>query len=481
MSATLAALLKTLDASLRIQIYETAEGLALESSHGANNAGTGHAGFCEITYTPQRDAEGRVDVRKAVEIYSRFERSKQFWAHATAAGMVGDPADFIREVPHLTFVYGEAQVEFLRARHAALVQHPCFAPMEFTTDRATIARWAPLLMEGREAREPVAATKIDGGTDVNFGVLAYRLLNWVASHGDCGVAVNHEVLRLERREGQWAVQVKDRATGTLQSKRAKFVFVGAGGGTLRVLQNSGLPEAKGLAGFPVGGQWLVCDEPAVVARHRAKVYGHAIDASPAMGGPHLDLRMLDGKPSLLFGPFATWTTTFLKTQGSRWDLLRSLRAGNIATLLRVAGGNLPLIGYLMRQAGQGMGERMAALRALYPAADPRDWRLVDAGIRVQSLRPADAATGTLNFGTEIFRSGEGSLAALLGASPGASVSGDIALNVAKAWFPALFSTHGRIEPVMPSWNANGTDIASSIAYRESVGRSVDGRLRLGVD
>lgn len=464
MSANLGALLKRLDPALRIQVYEVASELAQESSHGWHNAGTGHAGLCELSYTPTREADGTVNVRKAIEIYAQFEQSLQFWAHAVASGMIDRPCDFINPVPHLSFVHGAEQVEFLRARHAGLAGHPFFEEMAFTTDPATIAHWAPLLIEGRDGT-PVAATKIDEGTDVNFGAVARKLLGWLARQEGCGIAPHHRVVGLERSGAGWEVHARDLATGAVRTNRAPFVFVGAGGGSLFLLQKAGLPEAKGLGGFPIGGQWLVCDTPSVVARHQAKVYGQALDAAPTMAAPHLDARVLDGRKTLLLGPFAAWTTRFLHRHGSWTDLPRSMKPHNLATLLKVGWRNLDLVRYLIQQGTQSMADRLKMLREFYPAAQAGDWRLIDAGIRVQLIKKTDGEAGIIHYGTEILTSADRSLTALLGASPGASVSVHLMIEVIRTCFPRLLAGE-RIREMIPTYGEESALPQNVPAFRQ---------------
>jgi malate dehydrogenase (quinone) len=444
MSANLGALLKRLEPKLTIQLYEVTEELAQESSHGWNNAGTGHAGICELSYTPKREPDGTVNVRKVIEIFEQFERSKQFWSYAVATGMANNPREFINQVQHISFVHGAEQVDFLKARHAGMSAHHFFKEMIYTTDRATIGSWAPLLVEGRGG-VPIAATKMDAGTDVNFGVISRKLLDWLAKQEGCGLATNHRVIDLNKSSAGWDVVVKDLSTGEVRHNRAKFVFVGAGGGSLHLLQKSGIPESKGLGGFPIGGQWLVCDNPKIVERHQAKVYGQALDAAPTMAVPHLDTRVLDGKKTLLFGPFAAWTTKFLHRKGSWTDLPRSVKPDNLATLVKIGIHNLPLVRYLIQQGTQSMADRMEVLHIFYPAAKAEDWKLIDAGIRVQAIKKTDGEAGIVHYGTEVITNSDRSISALLGASPGASVSVNIVLEVIKTCFPQLLATdEGRV-------------------------------------
>jgi len=454
MSANLGAILKRLEPALKIQVYEADSELAQESSNGWNNAGTGHAGICELSYTPTREADGTVNVWKAITMFEEFETSKQFWSYAVASAMVDSPREFINQVPHISFVHGAEQVDFLKARHAALSAHHFFKEIIFTADRATIRSWAPLLVEGRSS-VPVAATKMDGGTDVNFGVLSRKLFTWLAKQPGCGVATNHRVIDLTKANAGWEVRTRDLGTGEYRMSRAKFVFVGAGGGSILLLQRSGIPEGRGLGGFPIGGQWLVCENQKVVARHQAKVYGQALGTAPTMAVPHLDTRVLDGKRTLLFGPFAAWTTKFLHKNGSWTDLFASVKTDNLATLMKIGAHNLPLVGYLVKQGTQGMDDRMKLLRTFYPNAKAEDWKLIDAGIRVQAIKKTDGEAGIVHYGTEVITNADRTLSTLLGASPGASVSVNIVLEVIKLCLPHLLNTvEGkiRLKEMIPTQN-----------------------------
>lgn len=467
-SANLSTMLKRLDPRLTIQLYEATDGLALESSDGWNNAGTGHAGICELSYTPKREADGTVNVQKVIEIFEQFEHSKQFWSYAVANGMADQPKDFINPVPHLSFVHGAEQVDFLKARHAGMSAHHFFQEMAYSTDRATIAGWAPLLVEGRD-NGPIAATKMDGGTDVNFGEISRKLLGWLGRQEGCGVASGHRVIGLTKISTGWEVRVKDLATGQVRVNRAKFVFVGAGGGSLPLLQMSGIPEAKGLGGFPIGGQWLVCDNPEIVKLHQAKVYGQALPAAPTMAVPHLDTRILDGKKTLLFGPFAAWTTKFLHQKGSYTDLPFSIRPDNLTTLINIGIHNLDLVRYLIQQGTQSMKNRIEVLRIFYPAAQAKDWKLIDAGIRVQAIKKTDGQAGIVHYGTEVITDADRSISALLGASPGASVSVNIVLEVVKKCFPALLASpegHARMKAMIPTFDVDVKLPENAAQFRE---------------
>ena len=475
MSATLAVMLKRLDPRLRIQMVESTSELAQEASNGWNNAGTGHAGICEISYTPARDQNGGVPISRALHIFEQFEHSKQFWGSMTAEGMMGEPADFIHTVPHVCFVKGTENVNFLHDRHTAMAEHHFFRNMTLTTDSSMIQQWAPLVMEGRDAC-PVAATSGDG-TEVDYGLLARRFCGWFAQQEDCGIIAGWKVTKLQRGAGEWHLDLRCMASGDERKQRAKFVFVGAGGGSLPLLQSTGLAEVAGLGGFPIGGQWLVCDEPSICARHEAKVYGATPPSSPSLGAGHLDVRRLNGQRQLLFGPFASWTMRFLK-HGHWSDLPLSIRANNLGALLQTGMRNLPLVKYLITQGLQSMESRMDAMREFYPNARPEHWRLVQAGIRVQAIKKADR--GAVYFGTEVFSSADRSISALLGASPGASVSVNIALEVVQTCLPQLLASaegQERMRRMIPTFD-HDLKQPGNVALFEKTNREAAERLHL---
>ncbi len=456
MSASLGALLKCLDPKIRIQVYELCDKVAQEASNGWNNAGTGHAGICELSYTPLPDVRGTVNVSKAIEIFEQFERSRQFWAYAVAQGLVGNPRKFIEPVPHLSIVHGAEQMAFLRARYSAMASHHFFSGMEYSADRKQIADWAPLLMAGRGSGE-VAVTRLEDGSDVNFGSLAGELFGWITRQSGCAVATSHRVMDLNRRSSRWHLTIRDISTGEIRHNSANFVFIGAGGGSLPLLQKSGIPEGRGIGGFPIGGQWLVCDSPEVVKNHQAKVYGQAQPEAPTMAVPHLDTRVFDGKKSVLFGPFAAWTTKFLQRNGCFLDLPSSVNLSNLSTLIKIGASNLSLVRYLIQQGSQSMADRMDVLRLFYPEARESDWRLIDAGIRVQAIKKTDGEAGIVHYGTEVVTSRDRSLSTLLGASPGASVSVHIALEVLKTCFGHLLQNsdvYCRLKQMIPIFDVD---------------------------
>lgn len=450
MSATLGTLLRELDPALRIVFFERLDRAAAESSDAWNNAGTGHSGYCELNYTPS-GADGGVDCTKAIKIASQFAMSLELWRSLVARGDLPDPSAFVKTVPHISFVSGAEDVAFLRARHAKLVTQPAFGAMEYTDDPARIAEMCPLVMEGRSRAERVAATCVAEGTDVNFGALTRALL---ASFARERIALSHEVRGLRRDEGtgEWCVEVHDLSRQTSRTVRARFVFIGAGGYSLPLLEQSGIPEAAGYGAFPVSGQWLRCNRRDVIERHHAKVYGHAEVGAPPMSVPHLDSRWIDGRKELLFGPYAGFTTKFLK--GGSWlDLLRSIGVENAAPVLRAGIENFDLTRYLVGEAMLSVEERIDRLRQYFPAAEADDWEVQIAGLRVQVIKADARGRGELKFGTEIVASADGSIAALLGASPGASTAVAIMVDLVQRCFPHWWSSpahRGRLARLLPS-------------------------------
>jgi len=451
MSATLGVLLYQLDPTLKIQIVEALAEVAKESTNPWNNAGTGHAALCELNYTKEKP-DGSVDISKAVEINEAFELSKQFWAYLAGQGILPAPSEFITKVPHMSFVRGSEDQAFLKRRHETMARHHFFSDMEYSEDSARIKEWAPLLLQGRHPGEAIAATRAEGGTDVNFGALTRSLVEFLASKENVKVATRHQVHDIKRkRDGRWELTVRNLEKGINRSVTAPFVFVGAGGASLPLLQKSKITEGKGFGGFPVSGQFLVCDNPAVVKRHHAKVYGKAAVGAPPMSVPHLDTRVIDGKLSLLFGPFAGFSPKFLKT-GSFFDLPGSVKISNLIPMLAVGKDNMDLTRYLIEQVIQHPEDRLDALKEFFPEAKLDDWRLLTAGQRVQIIKQDAKKGGVLQFGTEVVAAGDGSIAALLGASPGASTAVDVMLDIiGKCFQKRLPEWQAKLEEMVPSY------------------------------
>lgn len=432
MSATLGVLLMQLDPSLHITMVERLDQVSLESSNGWNNAGTGHAGYCELNYTPATDRQ--MDISRAVAINAQFEVSLQWWSTLLEQGLISEPRSFINRVPHMSFVWGEEDVNFLRHRFEAMKAHHLFQDMSFCADPAVLNRWMPLVMENRESSVQVAATRVDHGTDVDFGSLTRQLVKALCRHPTFTLIEGYAVRRLRQDGPAWRVSLKDRHTATVRNLRAGFVFLGAGGGALPLLLKSKIPESKGYGGFPVSGQWLVCHDETIARRHFGKVYGKAPVGAPPMSVPHLDTRIINGQTALLFGPFAGFTTRFLK-QGSRMDLIKSVRSKNIGPMMSVGVNHFDLTRYLIKEARQTHEQRMASLQDFYPVAGHGDWKLARAGQRVQIIKRDPTGGGKLEFGTEVVASRDGRLAALLGASPGASVAAHAMISLIERCFP----------------------------------------------
>lgn len=457
MSATLGIMLKRLKPELTIQIVELLSSVALESSHAWNNAGTGHAALCELNYTPV-NPDGSISIDKAIKINEEFQLSKQFWAYLAEQGVIEDPAEFIRKVPHMSFVEGADNVDFLKKRHEAMSGHHFFDEMDFSDDHSKIAEWTPLLDLGRGDDEKIAVTRVESGTDIDFGSLTKVLFNHLISLPGVEIATDTAVRDLdEEKDGTWEVKVKKVGDFFSEKIHTPFVFIGAGGGSLKLLQKSDIPEGRGFGGFPVSGQFLVCKNQDLVEKHSAKVYGKAAVGAPPMSVPHLDTRVIQDKKSLLFGPFAGFSPKFLK-RGSMLDLLSSVTLSNIGPMLAVGRDNMSLTEYLYQEVVNTHTDRMDMLRQFFPDAKDEEWDLVTAGQRVQIIKKDPEVGGKLQFGTEVVSSENGSISALLGASPGASTSVAVVLEVLDRCFKEEMQT--------PEWKATMKEMVQT--YDESL-------------
>ncbi|MBS0923554.1 malate dehydrogenase (quinone) [Providencia sp. JGM181] len=453
MSATLGTFLKELEPNLTIAIFERLNDCAQESSHPWNNAGTGHAANCEMNYTPP-NPDGTVDISKALEVNTEFDLSRQLWSYLVTKGKIKNPRDFIHPCPHMSFVSGADNIKFLQQRFRQMSAHHCYHNMEYSDDLKQIDEWTPLVVEGRDPNEKIAVTRVVTGADVDYGALTHLLMAQLSEQNGFSLHYKHEVIDVTQTpDGRWNVEVKNLLTHEKTITFAKFVFVGAGGRAIELLQKSGIPEGKGYGGFPVSGIWLRCDDEKVAARHHAKVYGKADKGSPPMSVPHLDTRIIGGKRSLLFGPYAGFSSKFLK-HGSYLDLFDSIRLNNIEPMLAIAKDDWSLAEYLVGQVLQTSAHQFSMLQKFYPDAQREDWKEVVAGQRVQIIKPDPVKKGVLEFGTELITSADKSFTVLMGASPGASTAAFIALNVLKTCFADQLSADGweaRLKTIIPTY------------------------------
>nr|WP_231827267.1 malate dehydrogenase (quinone) [Pseudocitrobacter corydidari] len=467
MSASLGTWLQELQPDWKQVMVEKLDGVALESSNGWNNAGTGHSANMELNYTPER-ADGSIDVSKALDINEQFMISRQFWTAQVKRGILRDPHSFINSTPHMSFVWGDTNVNYLQKRYDALQKTTLFQGMKFSTDHQQIQQWAPLVMQGRDPQQKVAATWTPAGTDVNYGEITRQLIGSLKKSPNFSLQTSSEVTEFKRNgDNSWHVTIKDVNNGKEHAIDAKYVFIGAGGGALKLLQKTGIPEADNYAGFPVGGSFLMTENPAITKEHLQKVYGQASVGAPPMSVPHIDARFIDGKRVVLFGPFATFSTKFLKN-GSFFDLLSTTTTSNVMPMTHVGLDNFDLVKYLISQVMLSDDDRFAALKEYYPQARKEDWKLIQAGQRVQIIRKDEDKGGVLKLGTEVVVDQQRTISALLGASPGASTAAPITLNVIKKMFPEQFSSEqwqSKIRAIVPSY---GQELNGNSALTQQV-------------
>ena len=453
MSVTLAKLVQELDPNINITIYEKLSSCALESTQSINNAGTGHAGFCELNYTPL-NSQKEVNIERALKINREFEVSLQFWSFLAKKYKNFKPKSFITKTPHISFVKGKKNIFFLKKRFEALSKTLLFKGIEFSRNKEIIKKWAPLI--GVESKDEIAMTKYEYGSDVDFESLSHEILKILSMNKNFSVHTHHEVKSISQKNNNntWNIKIYNTKNKETISVNAKFIFIGSGGSSIHLLQKSNIKNQIGYAGFPINGQWLICKNPSLTKKHFSKIYGMAGPKAPPMSAPHLDLRIINGKRQLMFGPFASFTFKFLKT-GSYLDLLKSIRIQNILPMLHVFICNLNLLIYLIKESASSYKDKMKSLREFYPLASEKDWKLASAGKRVQIIKPYKKIGGKLEFGTEVVWSDDASLAALLGASPGASTSVYSMLNVIEKSFKGRINSKvwkSKIEKMAPSYN-----------------------------
>lgn len=477
MSATLGVFLKELQPNITIDIYERLDKPAQESSDAWNNAGTGHSAFCELNYTPEKD-NGEVDCKKAIHIAEQFQLSRQFWSYLVANGKLPNPENFIHSVPHLSFVWGNKNVDFLKKRYETIVKNPLFSTMQFSTDFEQLKSWMPLVMENRNKDEKVAATYMPLGTDVNFGSLTKSMIEYLDKQDGVTVHYNHEVRKIKQKEDKiWRLKIKDLNADKKLKTSSKFVFIGAGGGSLLLLEKADVKEGEGFGGFPVSGQWLKCNNQEIIKNHNVKVYGKATVGAPPMSVPHLDTRIINDKKELLFGPFAGFSTKFLKN-GSYLDLIKSIELDNVIPMLSAGWHNIPLTKYLVQQVMQSDEERIEALKEYFPNAKQEDWELLEAGQRVQVIKKDEKEGGILEFGTEVISTSDGTLACLLGASPGASTAVAIMIDVLNNCFSDEMKTamwQEKLKLMIPSY---GQSLNENSEFCASIGKMTSKTLKL---
>ncbi|GGI43091.1 malate dehydrogenase (quinone) [Mammaliicoccus stepanovicii] len=452
LSSTFGTFLKNIEPEWNIKIFERLDQPAIESSNEMNNAGTGHAALCELNYTVEQE-DGSIDVEKAKEINEQFEISKQFWSYLVKNKAIENPSEFIRPLPHISFVSGMRNVDFLKRRYEALKSLDMFEGLTYTEDHKELEKWIPLMMEGRNSNEPLAASKINEGTDVNFGELTRKLIKNIEKHDHADVQFNQEVIDFKQLDdSKWEVKVKNLKTGEVVVHVADYIFIGAGGHAIPLLQKTKIPESRHLGGFPISGAFLICNNPKVVNEHDAKVYGKEPAGTPPMTVPHLDRRYIQGKESLLFGPFAAIGPKFLKN-GSNLDLFKSINPSNIVTMLSSGVKNMSLVKYSVEQVLQKKEDRMKELRRFVPNAKDEDWDIHIAGKRVQVIKDTkEHGRGFIQFGTEVVNSEDNTVIALLGESPGASTSVSVALEVFEKNFPQYINKwEPKIKEIIPSY------------------------------
>ena len=459
MSTTLAVLIRLTKPKAKIVIFERLKDVGLESSDAWNNAGTGHAALCELNYMPDSKDGSLPDPSKAIAINEQFQVSRGFWAYCVEAGILSNPESFIRTVPHMSFVIGEKDIDYLTRRQAVLAEQPLFAGMKLSTSQQQIEQWAPLVMNGRNDKQ-VAATWIEQGTDVDYGEITRQLAKWLTKKS-VKLETSTEVKRLyERSQGGWQIWL---GSSSQRFITADKVFVGAGGWALKLMQGAKLQEIKGYGTFPVSGHFLKTDNPEIVSQHNAKVYSQAPVGAPPMSVPHLDKRVVDGKESLLFGPFAGINPKFLK-HGSLLDLPLSVRLHNLVPYISVALKNFDLLKYLIREVTKSRRAKIDQLKEFVPSAKSEDWTYYEAGQRAQIIKPVKGR-GSLQFGTEVIADNSGSIAGLLGASPGASVSAHVMLEVVQKLFGSeeVEKIHSMVPGMRGNLNSNSTEAKKHLA------------------
>ena len=219
--------------------------------------------------------------------------------------------------------------------------------------------------------------------------------------------------------------------------------------------------------MPVSGKFLVCQKPEIIEQNRNKVYGRAALGAPPMSVPHLDWRTIYGQDCIFFGPFAGFSPTVFKHSGSPLEWLSTFNPSNLVPMAAMAMRNLPLVTYLLTEVFSSKEQQLEALREFVPDARPEDWTMVWAGQRIQIVKPDGKGGGQLQFGTEVVASEDGTIVGLLGASPGASVSPIIAIEVLQKFNSAGRPWEDALRKMIPAY---GRDINAEPGLYEKVMR-----------
>ncbi|KZX75231.1 malate:quinone oxidoreductase [Oleiphilus sp. HI0009] len=460
MGVTFAHIAKTVDPKLNITILERLDQAAGSNSSVFNNAGTGHEANCELNYTPVD--EEVISVEKALDIHAQFNVAKQYWANLVKNGIIKDPESFIHPTKHCTLV-NEDSINLLHMRYKEMASHHFFDEMKLSEDFDEIQSWIPLTMEGRSRHQKMAATRVDHGTDVNFESITKQLAQHMENEQSADIQYNTHVKRVHKSpSGSWLIECEQ--NGVAKQVRADKLFVGAGGGAFPILKASHLPAGRRFSGFPVGGRFLAAEIDKEVAQsYGAKTYGKAAVGAPPMSVPHLDLRVADGKYYLLFGPFATFSPILEKGRGIV-EFIRMVHLHDIPNLLNVAREHFPLVTYLFKETFKGESAMLKTLDEFAPGLSNKfNWKVVQAGQRVQIIKDGD-----LQMGTEIVTSEDLSYGTLLGASPGASVSPEVMLRCVKTLFPKIVKKEAAQERLKTLFDETDVDVLIEDAdkYRE---------------
>lgn len=203
-----------------------------------------------------------INVDRALKINKEFEVSLEFWSFLTRKYKSFKPKSFITQVPHISYVKGEKNISFLKKRYEALSKTPLFKDMQFSRNKETIKEWAPLIAE--DLKDDIAMTRINYGSDVDFESLSHQMLKILSTNKKFSIHVNHEIKSISQADDKtWDIKIYCAKSKKVISVNAKFIFIGAGGSTIHLLQKSNIKNQIGYAGFPVNGEWLICKKSSI--------------------------------------------------------------------------------------------------------------------------------------------------------------------------------------------------------------------------